>query len=137
MITWSGYLFYNLKYQQLTKFVSKFRNLNQPTIKEETKEETKTRSCPLELLRLFHLWRHLLIDRRPASLLVGDLIRCGIRSTIQHLKFHQYDKRDHTQCSTSREIYQFQLSWITREKPLSSGNLTCPSISSLPIHRLE
>ena len=72
----------------------------------------------------FHLWRHLLIDRRPASLLVGDLIRCGIRSTIQHLKFHQYDKRDHTQCSTSRENHQFQLSWMKRGTPLKEPYLS-------------
>ena len=51
MIAWSEYLFSYLKYLQLTKFISKFRILNQPTIKELA-EETETRSCPDELLRL-------------------------------------------------------------------------------------
>ena len=35
MITWSEYLFSYLKYLQLTKFISKIRILNKPTIEEE------------------------------------------------------------------------------------------------------
>ena len=100
------------------------------------------RGSPSCCAELFHLWRHLLIDWKPASLSVGDQ---PLSSQVQHPTsnqppafeiLHQSFKRDHTQCSTSRKIHQFQLSWITREKPLYSRNLTCPSITSPPIHRL-